>query len=103
MHKHANAKLVYVYNKFVIVPIHLQEHIVIMLLNLDMVWIIQQILITILDMIELNNKMIVNQIVINKVYVFNHNVIVNNHMQVNIVNFKYNILIMLNKMLLFKH
>lgn len=54
-------------------------------------------------MIELNNKMIVNQIVINKVYVFNHNVIVNNHMQVNIVNFKYNILIMLNKMLLFKH
>lgn len=37
MLKHANAKLVYVYNKFVIVPIHLQEHIVIMLLNLDMV------------------------------------------------------------------
>lgn len=53
-------------------------------------------------MIELNNKMIVNQIVTNKVYVFNHNVIVNHHMQVNIVNFKYNTEIMINKILLFK-
>lgn len=39
-------------------------------------------------MIELNNKMIVNQIVINKVYVYNHNVIVKHHMQDNFVNLK---------------